>query len=154
LPPLRERLDDIPLLAEYFLKKHQLPGRQPVSGISPGVVHEMMNYDWKGNVRELENLMKRAIIKTEGITLIEMDLPNRSGVQSSAELLEPPATTPIPYKKYLDEVVRDAEQKFLLRALKESKGNLNQAARMMEVDRKTIYRKIEEYKIDVTRFKE
>ena len=154
LPPLRDRLDDIPLLAEYFLKKHQIPHRQPVSGISPGVIHEMMNYDWKGNVRELENLMKRAIIKTEGSTIIEMDIPNRSGVQPSAELQEPPATTPIPYKKYLDEILRDAEQKFLLRALKESKGNLNQAARMMEVDRKTIYRKIEEYKIDVTKFKE
>jgi DNA-binding NtrC family response regulator len=154
LPPLRERLDDIPLLAEYFLKKHQLPNRQPVSGISPGIIHEMMNHDWKGNVRELENLMKRAIIKTEGSTIIEMDIPNQSGVQSSAELQEPPATTPIPYKKYLDEILRDAEQKFLMRALKESKGNLNQAARMMEVDRKTIYRKIEEYKIDVTKFKE
>jgi DNA-binding NtrC family response regulator len=154
MPPLRERLDDIPLLAEYFLKKHQLPGRPPVTGISPSVIHEMMNYDWKGNVRELENLMKRAIIKTEGSTVIELDIPNRSGASPSEELRESPTTTPIHYKKYLDQVLRDAEQKFLLRALKESKGNLNQAARMMEVDRKTIYRKIEEYDIDVTKFKE
>ena len=154
LPPLRERLDDIPLLAEYFLKKHQLPGRQPINGISPSILHAMMNYDWKGNVRELENLIKRAIIKTEGTTIIELDIPNQPGVQSTAELQESPATTPVPYKKYLDQVLRDAEQRFLLRTLKESKGNLNQAARMMEVDRKTIYRKIEEYKIDVTGFKD
>ena len=154
LPPLRERLDDIPLLAEYFLKKHQLPGRQPINGISPSVIHEMMNYDWKGNIRELENLMKRAIIKTEGSTLIELDVPNRSGILPPEDLREPPATTPLLYKKYLDQVLRDAEQKFLVRALKESKGNLNQAAKMMEVDRKTIYRKIEEYDIDVSKFKD
>ncbi len=154
LPPLRERLDDLPLLAEYFLKKYQLPGRQPVTGISPSVLHSMMNYDWKGNVRELENLIKRAIIKTEGATIIELDIPTQSKIQRSEELSESPATTTVPYKKYLDHVVRDAEHRFLLRALKESKGNLNQAARLMEVDRKTIYRKIEEYNIDISLFKE
>jgi DNA-binding NtrC family response regulator len=154
LPPLRERLDDIPLLADYFLKKYQLPGRQPITGISPSVLHTMMNYNWKGNVRELENLMKRAIIKTEGTTISALELPNQDEVPASAELSESPSTTAVPYKKYLDHVLRDAEYKFLLRALKESKGNLNQTARMMAVDRKTIYRKIEEYKIDVAGFKE
>ncbi len=154
LPPLRERLDDIPLLADYFLKKYQLPGRQPITGISPSVIHTMMNYDWKGNVRELENLMKRAIIKTEGTTISALELPNQAEVPASAELSESPSTTAVPYKKYLDHVLRDAEYKFLLRALKQSKGNLNQTARMMAVDRKTIYRKIEEYKIDVNDFKE
>lgn len=153
LPPLRERLEDIPLLAEYLLKKHQLKGRPPMVGISPSVLHAMMNYDWHGNVRELENLIKRAIIKTEGTTIVELDIPGQTSLASSEELAESPATTGVPYKRYLDQVLRDAEQKFLLRALKESKGNLNQAARMMDVDRKTIYRKIEEFKIDVSEFK-
>jgi len=154
LPPLRDRLDDIPLLAEYFLKKHQLPNRQRVDGLSPSVIHDMMNYEWRGNVRELENLIKRAMIKTEGSTIIEIDLPFRPEGHTSEAPLELPSTTKVPYKKYLDNVVRDAEEKFLLRALKESKGNLNQAARMMDIDRKTIYRKIDEYKIDVTKFRE
>ena len=154
LPPLRDRLDDIPLLAEHFLKKHQIKGRQPVIGISPSVLHSMMNYEWRGNVRELENLIKRAIIKTEGTTIVELDIPGQNNPPSSADLSESPATTNVPYKKYLDQVLRDAEQKFLVRALKESRGNLNQAARMMDVDRKTIYRKIDEFKIDVSAFKE
>lgn len=154
LPPLRDRLDDIPLLADYFLRKHQLPGRPPVTGYSPSVIHEMMNYDWKGNVRELENLVKRAIIKTEGTTIMALDLPRQPSSSTTAKTLDTPATTSVPYKKYLDQVLRDAEQKFLLRALKECKGNLNQVARMMEVDRKTVYRKIEEYNVDVREFKD
>lgn len=153
LPPLRERLDDIPLLAEYFLKKHQLPGRPPVTEMSPSVLHEMMNHDWNGNVRELENIIKRAIIKTEGSTIMAVDLPGQSRGQSADQVLESPATTSVPYKKYIDQVLRDAEQKFLLRALKECNGNLNQVAKMMNVDRKTVYRKIEEYKVDVSEFK-
>ncbi len=154
LPPLRERLDDLPLLVEYFLTKYQLPGRQPICGISPSVLHAMMNYDWRGNVRELENLVKRAIIKTEGTTIVELDIPTPAKVERSEELSESPSSTTVPYKKYLDQVVRDAEQRFLLRALRESKGNLNQAARLMDVDRKTIYRKIEEYRIDISAFKD
>ncbi len=153
LPPLRERLEDVPLLAEHFLKKHQLKSKEPVAGISPSVVHTMLNYTWPGNVRELENLIKRAIIKCEGSTIVELDIPGQAA-PVFAGLTESPSTTSVPYKRYLDHVLKDAERKFLLRALKESKGNLNQAARMMEVDRKTIYRKIDEFQINVSEFKD
>jgi two-component system response regulator PilR (NtrC family)/two-component system response regulator AtoC len=154
LPPLRERTDDIPVLAEYFLRKHQSLARQQIAGFSPSVIHQMMNYEWKGNVRELENLIKRAIIKADRNTITALELPQQILASSSDEIRESPATTSVPYKNYLDHVVRDAEQKYLFRALKECKGNLNQAAKMMDVDRKTVYRKIEEYKIDVSQFKE
>jgi DNA-binding NtrC family response regulator len=153
LPPLRERTDDIPILAEYFLKKHQSLVRQQIAGFSPSVIHQMMNYEWKGNVREMENLIKRAIIKTDGNTITTLELPQQIPTGSSDQIRESPATTSVPYKNYLDHVVRDAEEKYLLRALKECKGNLNQVAKMMDVDRKTVYRKIEEYKIDVSQFK-
>jgi two-component system response regulator PilR (NtrC family)/two-component system response regulator AtoC len=153
IPPLRERLDDIPLLAEHFLQKYKTLTRQPLEGISPAVLHDMMNYDWKGNVRELENLMRRAIIKTTGPTISSIDISAKHTAETSAELTDSPTTTLIPYKQYLEQVQKDAEKKYLLRTLKESKGNLNQAARLMDVDRKTIYRKIEEYQIDVGSFK-
>ncbi|TLY27381.1 MAG: sigma-54-dependent Fis family transcriptional regulator [Ignavibacteria bacterium] len=158
LPPLRERLDDIPLLAEYFLQKHQALARQPIGGFSPSVVHAMMNYGWKGNVREMENLIKRAIIKTDTPEIISIELPS-SGSKDSGKIDEPPvsaepaSTASMPYKEYLEHVTRDAEEKYLLRILRETKGNLNQAARTMNVDRKTVYRKIEEYGIDVSKFK-
>ena len=103
LPPLRERLDDIPLLAEYFLQKHQALARQPIGGFSPSVVHAMMNYGWKGNVREMENLIKRAIIKTDTPEIISIELPS-SGSKDSGKIDEPPvsaepaSTASMPYK--------------------------------------------------------
>jgi DNA-binding NtrC family response regulator len=151
LPPLRDRLDDIPLLAEHFLKKHGNMMGTTLKGFSPSCIHDMMNHPWRGNVRELENLVKRAIIVAEGDTISRLDLPgaredDRPGVES-------PLTTSIPYKTYVDQVLRDAEKKYLMRMLEESKGNMNEVARKMDVDRKTIYRKISEYGIDVHVFK-
>ncbi len=155
LPPLRERLDDIPLLAEYFLRKHQSLARQPITGFAPPVIHAMMNHSWKGNIREMENLIKRAMIKTEGSTITTIELPGMPVAEGpDHEVLEPPSSTLIPYKTYIDQVVRDAEQQYLLRVLRESKGNLNQVARILDIDRKTVYRKIEEYQIDVAQFKQ
>ncbi len=155
LPPLRERLDDIPLLAEHFLRKHQSLARQPVTGFAPPVIHAMMNYAWKGNIREMENLIKRAMIKTEGPTITTIELPGMPPTESpEREVMEPPSSTLIPYKAYIDQVLRDAEQQYLLRVLRESKGNLNQVARILDIDRKTVYRKIEEYQIDVSQFKQ
>jgi DNA-binding NtrC family response regulator len=151
-PPLRDRLDDIPLLSQHFLDKHRSLARTEIKGFTPACIHDMMNYAWKGNVRELENLIKRAIIKTEGDTITTLELPSSPG-QAVTEGAAAPNTS-LPYKKYLEQVVHDAERKFLMRVLQESRGNLNQAARMMEVDRKTIYRKIDELGIDVRQFKE
>jgi DNA-binding NtrC family response regulator len=158
LPPLRERLDDIPLLAEFFLQKHQALARQPIGGFSPYVIHAMMNHSWKGNVREMENLIKRAIIKTEGPEITFIELPSLAAKDpvphgGTGEAPAPPSAGSMPYKEYLEYVTRDAEEKYLVRVLRESRGNLNQAARTMNVDRKTIYRKIEEYGIDVSKFK-
>ncbi len=153
LPALRERLEDIPLLAEYFLQKHQALARHPISGFAPPALHAMMNYSWKGNIREMENLVKRAIIKAEGSAIQTVELPGQMPRGAEEEPLETPATTLLPYKQYIDQVVRDAEQQYLLRVLRESKGNLNQVARILDVDRKTVYRKIEEYHLDVSQFK-
>lgn len=155
LPPLRERIDDIPLLAEHFLQKHQALARQPISGFAPAVIHAMMNDAWKGNIREMENLIKRAIIKTESSVIGSIELPSMmENGRGKDDGTGPASTTPIAYKEYLEQVTRDAEQKYLIRVLKECKGNLNQVARMMSVDRKTVYRKIEEFQIDVSKFKE
>jgi two-component system response regulator HydG len=128
--------------------------RQPISGIAPSVIHAMMMYRWKGNVRELENLIKRAIIKTEGPTINSLELPSTVSQPQNEEIVESPQTTMLPYKEYIDHVLRDADQKYLLRILRDSKGNLNQVARLMDIDRKTVYRKIEEYGINVAQFKD
>jgi DNA-binding NtrC family response regulator len=151
LPPLRDRLDDIPLLAEHFLKKHRQLTKNELKGFSPSCIHDMMNHSWRGNIREMENLIKRAIIVAEGDTITRLDIPGTDHADRPG--LESPLTTSIPYKAYVDQVLRDAEKKYLMRMLEESKGNMNEVARKMDVDRKTIYRKISEYGINVQVFK-
>jgi len=150
LPPLRERPDDIPLLAEHFLAKHRKLGRGDLKGFTPSCLHDMMNHSWRGNIRELENLIKRAIITAEGDVIGRLEI---SGPDAGGTEVESPLTTSIPYKAYLDQVLRDAERKYLVRVLEECRGNMNEVARKMDVDRKTIYRKIAEYGIDVGEFK-
>ncbi len=150
LPPLRERLEDIPILAEHFLERHRSLSSKEITGFSPSCIHDMMNYSWKGNIRELENLIKRAIIKTEGntVTRLEIASPQFAGDEPLEEI-----TPLLPFKKYIQRIVGDAEKKYLIRILQQCKGNLNQASRLMDIDRKTIYRKIEEFQIDVKQFK-
>jgi DNA-binding NtrC family response regulator len=155
LPPLRERLEDIPLLVEHFLEKHESLSKGRVCHIAPAALSDMMNYSWRGNIRELENLVKRSIIKCTGDTITSIDLPASTSqdLRSSTEHIEPPSTD-IPYKDYLSAIVRDAEEKYLIRMLKAHKGNINLIARMMEIDRKTVYRKLSQYSLDPSKFRE
>jgi DNA-binding NtrC family response regulator len=156
LPPLRERIEDVPILAEHFLQRHGNLSNERVKYLAPGVVSDLMNYAWRGNIRELENLIKRAIIKTSGDTITHMELPTAN------EVLPTPATPDVaqavnlntPFKDYLSTIMRDAEEKYLLRMLRFCKGNINQIAKLMDVDRKTVYRKMAEYSIDPASFRE
>lgn len=154
LPPLRERLEDIPILAEYFIKRHSGLGNGNVRFIAPTVISSMMSYLWRGNVRELENLMKRAIIKTTGDTITSLELPNFQGSpQPAPPERDGPVDLTTPYKDYLSTIVRHAEESYLLNMLRLHKGNINQIAKLMEIDRKTIYRKMVGYNIDPSAFR-
>jgi two-component system response regulator AtoC len=156
LPPLRERLEDVPILAEHFLQRHAGLSNGRVKSIAQGVISDMMNYAWRGNIRELENLVKRAIIKTSGDTITVMELPIVDDVRtgpSTPDMSQRPGFT-TPYKDYLSTIMRDAEEKYLLRMLRIHKGNINQIAKLMDIDRKTVYRKMAEYSIDPASFRE
>jgi two-component system, NtrC family, response regulator len=155
LPPLRERMEDLPLLVEHLLQKHGPLSGGRVRSVTPGTLATMMNYNWRGNVRELENLIRRAIITCAGDTITSIDIP------SSAEPVigkggDQPDSLQLgtPYKEYLNAVIRDAEEKYLVRMLKAHKGNINLIARHMEIDRKTVYRKLADYSIDPSQFRE
>lgn len=155
LPPLRERLEDIPLLTDHFLRRHADLAGGKVKTIATTVMSDMMNYNWRGNIRELENLIKRAIIKSPEDVITTMELPNA----------DPPTPKPVgeqpdgmsmntPYKDYIGNILRHAEERYLTRMLRLCKGNINQVAKMMEVDRKTIYRKMSDYSIDPSSYRE
>jgi DNA-binding NtrC family response regulator len=154
LPPLRERLEDIPLLADHFVRRHANLGNGKVQFIAPRVISDMMGYSWRGNIRELENLIKRAIIKTAGDTIESVEIPALQGPakQSSAES-DGSVDMTAPYKNYLSTIIRHAEETYLVRMLRLHKGNINQIAKLMEIDRKTIYRKMAEYNIDPSTFR-
>jgi len=155
LPPLRERIEDIPLLAEHFIQQHADLAQGNVKYVAPNVVSDMMNYSWRGNVRELENLLKRAIIKSTSDTITSIELPT---IEHTAPAVsrEPAASVNLstPFKDYLNTIIRDAEEKYLLRMLRLYKGNINQIARLMDVDRKTIYRKMSDYSIDPSAYRD
>jgi two-component system, NtrC family, response regulator AtoC len=154
LPPLRERMEDIPLLAEHFLERYASLSGSRVKAIAPKVINDMMGYSWRGNVRELENLIKRALIKAAGDTITSIELP---GTDPSVEGAREDAAgfgLETPYKEYLSTITRHAEERYLRQMLKAYKGNINQIARLMDVDRKTIYRKMADYAIDPAAFRD
>lgn len=156
LPPLRERLEDIPLLVEAFLAKHAGLAGGRVRSVASDVLLALMHHPWRGNIRELENIMKRAIITCPGDTITAVDLPplQRAGPEAAPAGKGPEVSWNAPYREYLGAVLRDAEERYLLRMLREHQGNINQIARLMEVDRKTVYRKLAEYGITPDKFRD
>ena len=136
IPPLRQRRDDIPLLVEHFRRKFNAKLGREIKGISSDVEQMFLNYPWAGNVRELENLMEHAFIRCRQNVIAAHDLP--------VDFCSYFETHPI--SSILTE---EEEAEALLRALEESGGNKSEAARLLGMSRRTIYRKIEKHGIPV-----
>lgn len=154
LPPLRERLEDLPLLVEQFIARYGTLGGGKVTGVAATVLRDMIGYQWRGNIRELENLIKRAIIKTTGETIMSIELP---GSHTQEKLTPPEEDMPVgpsvPYKEYISSILRRSEETYLRKMLEQHRGNINHIARQMGIDRKTIYRKLAEHHIDPSQFR-
>jgi len=135
VPPLRERREDIPLLAEHFL--HRLSGelRKPVSAISEGALKLLLDYHWPGNVRELENSIERAIITCRSDTLTEEDFSFLERRSNSHRWI--PA----------DLNLQAMEKLMIESALERKAGNMKEAAAALGIDRSTLYDKIKKYNI-------
>ena len=135
LPSLRERKEDIPLLAEHFLYKFAIENQKEITGFSPEAMEFVLDYDWPGNVRELENAIERAVILAKGSIITIGDLPQ--------ENLSPAySTTP---RKNLKEV----ERGHIWNVLRETGDNYSEAARILGISRMTLYNKAKEYGFDV-----
>lgn len=147
VPPLRERKEDIPLLVEYFLKKYSQELKQPLRSISREAMELLVSYNWKGNVRELENTIERALILSDGESIRPEHIsliPQGSGPDRLFEL--------IPMDGCLEDTSRAAlrivESERIKRALKETKGNKLRAAEILGVSYKTLLTKIKEYNLE------
>jgi DNA-binding NtrC family response regulator len=138
IPPLRDRKDDVPLLADHFLRQHVARSARKVSAISREALFLLQRYDWPGNVRELQHVIERACALGQGERVEVDDLPpavlqaveakSRSGPRAGGTL-------------------EDLERQAIVRLLEEFEGDTAQAAQALGIDRSTLYRKVKRYRI-------
>lgn len=146
IPPLRERKDDVPLLVEYFLKKYCLEIKTSEKSVAKEALALLMNYHWKGNVRELENTIERAVILCDGSVIApEHFTLSKQPVLASAKSSQPINGT---LESVAKEALRIAESQRIADALKETKGNKSRAAEILQVSYKTLLTKIKDYGIE------
>jgi two-component system response regulator PilR (NtrC family) len=146
LPPLRERKEDIPLLVGHFLNVYGKENKKEVEGVSEDVLEILVNHDWPGNIRELENLIERAVVLTKTKLIVRENLP--SFLISTQE--ERGALTPSSQELNLKEHLQSFQKNAIISALKESKGIQKKAASILGVKPTTLNEMIKRLKIDVS----
>jgi transcriptional regulator with PAS, ATPase and Fis domain len=144
LPPLRERQEDIPLLAQHLLQRlgrDLTPPRQSMV-LSQDVLRQLMTYPWPGNIRELENVMERALTFSQGRSQIELThLPSHIQVVSNSVTAHWPSTLP-DQGLSLETYVKDVERQFIKLSLDKAKGNKRRAADLLGLKRTTLVEKM------------
>jgi two-component system response regulator PilR (NtrC family) len=141
LPSLKHRRDDIPLLVDHFINKYRLQMSKNIRGIEPNALRAIMNYEWRGEVRELENAIERAVIFARNEQLSLTDLPD--SLRSMKEI-------PLPEKiGSLDEFMRRIEKEYIIRALEGAKFDKEKAATALDLGLSTLYRKIKDLNIEI-----
>ena len=155
LPQLRERAEDISLLAYYFLKKHSEKLKKKVEKISVDVLQTLQNYEWVGNVRELENVIERAVVLVNGETIYAKDLPPQILGQSYYVTEEPGPRdlTKFPYQEAKDRALASFNRTYLASLLKQASGNISIASERAGMDRSNFKKIIRRYNIDIAEFK-
>ena len=146
LPPLRERKEDIPLLVEHFIDKHNKSLGKNIGSISRLAVNCLENYSWHGNVRDLENAIQSAMILTKGEVISLEDLPMR--IRGYPELTEDRQID----EKGLEDSVKDMtekiEKEIIIKALEKCDNNKTNTAEYLKISRKTLFNKMKQYGLD------
>ncbi|HEX6285031.1 MAG TPA: sigma-54 dependent transcriptional regulator [Pyrinomonadaceae bacterium] len=133
LPPLRDRIEDIPVLAEHFLKLHRERYRRPIIGFTPEALSALRHHLWPGNVRELDHVIERAVLMSTGnmVTAFDLALEATPDARLSARLEEMS--------------LEDAERLLIKKALARFEGNANRAAEALGLSRSALYRRLQKY---------
>ncbi len=154
LPPLRERLEDVPLLAAHFLKKYCEKNQKQIKSISSQAFSLLVRYSYPGNVRELENLMERAVIMEKGDTLQRMDFDLDVASADRAFATDYPVHDGIqPFRKMKTAVVERFEKDYFSRLLTIYRGNMSRAARHAGINIKNFHEKMARYGLKKEEFK-
>jgi DNA-binding NtrC family response regulator len=154
LPPLRDRREDIPVLAGHFCQKYARPG-QPAPQITPETMQLLLDYPWPGNVRQLENAVERACVTARNGVITQANLPpevTRLGIPVRTGGLSVDLTRTLP--EQLAELTAGFEERYLRKALKKTRGHVGKCARISGLSRRSITDKISQYKIDKKEFKQ
>jgi DNA-binding NtrC family response regulator len=145
IPPLRERKEDIPLLVEFFIQKYCNELKTPLKGISNEALGMLLNYPWKGNVRELENCIERSIILCDGQTILPEHITLNEKVLFESTFRNLPMHGTL--EETVKEATRIAETQRIIGALRETGGNKTRASELLRVSYKTLLTKIKDYNI-------
>ncbi|HUI05536.1 MAG TPA: sigma-54 dependent transcriptional regulator [Verrucomicrobiae bacterium] len=135
LPPLRQRQDDIPLLADHFLKKYAARMQKNVHAMAPAALDQLLTHPWSGNVRELENAMQRAIAVATGDTIASFQLTPLMSSATPGQSLGPAVTIPI------GTTMADAEERIISATLNHCDGDKEKAAKLLGISSRTLYRR-------------
>ena len=141
LPPLRQRRDDIPLLVAHFIRKYSEQNQKNITGIQHEALNRLQAHTWPGNIRELENVIERAVVLASGDSITEDDLN-----------IEELRGEPIPeadgyFVLPLEVTLQDIEREAIVQALKHCEGNRLATSRQLAIAPATLYRKLKEYQI-------
>ena len=147
LPPLRDRRDDIPLLAQHFLKQYSEENNKPVPMISDDAMALLCSYAWPGNIRELENAIEQAVALAYHSVLTPEDLPQDVRAPKNSQLSN---AVPEPGQFLFSDTpsLEDVKRRYVLHVLRQTHGNVSATARLLNVDRRSLYRMFARYKIE------
>ncbi len=137
IPPLRERREDIPLLIDHFIRQANERREEKIEGVTPEARRVLMSYPWPGNVRQLRNVVENMCVLAAGEKLTVDDLP--------AEVHSPPGGDDQPLAQLAGISIEEAEKELIRNTLKMVEGNREQAAKILGIGERTLYRKIKEY---------
>lgn len=150
LPPLRERIEDLPLLIEHILRRHSAAQDKGIQSVSSKALDQTLAYHWPGNIRELENILERAILKCTGKIIEEVDLPTAPQRVLNLPFWEKNGKAAMSLKQWLS----NSEKDYLRGLLIKHKGSINLTAGEARVDNKTLYRKMRKHGLHKTSFKD
>jgi DNA-binding NtrC family response regulator len=135
LPPLRQRIADVPLLVADFLRSNEMAREKGINRVSDRALAQLMGYSWPGNIRELLNVMERAVLRAKGDTIREVDV---SGAEPHVSQQRERGDVRLPLRQYL----KNAEREYLARVLEHYRGSIAPTARHALIDQATLHRKI------------
>jgi DNA-binding NtrC family response regulator len=144
MPQLAERMEDIPILAKYFLEEANSEFHKEVKGFSPEAMRCILNHDWPGNIREFKNVARRAVLLAESdmIELDHLSINPRLPTNEAIGAAKPPGKG-----ASFEEITRNFQKDVIKKALKEAEGKKTKAAELLKLNKKTLYRKLKSLNI-------